>query len=228
MRAEYDHRVTLPIKFVPVDLKSFFSGKRNWAITFQYYRRTAPHYRNKPNEREWIHVGRGTVLPARIRLHTKDNGKTGEEQYACTLCRTEWGRVARPSSLTHMWMLENAGSRGGCFCACVLAAAQKVAMPSPASGRISHSALPVKECYADPLPRVHPWHTALKAAVPQVSPATHPSTAECLRRGLQEDQALFGCFPSRTRIGFWPGSLCGAASRKEPVPSNFWELLLGP
>ncbi|CAJ1384516.1 unnamed protein product, partial [Effrenium voratum] len=63
MRAEYDHRVTLPIKFVPVDLKSFFSGKRNWAITFQYYRRTGPHYRNKPNEREWIHVGRGTVLP---------------------------------------------------------------------------------------------------------------------------------------------------------------------
>ena len=38
MRAEYDHRVALPIGAVWIDIKTFFLGKRKWAVAFQYYR----------------------------------------------------------------------------------------------------------------------------------------------------------------------------------------------
>eukprot|EP00439_Symbiodinium_sp_Y106_P083899 s856_g24.t1 len=70
LRAEYDHRITLPIDPLFVDVKSFFSGKHKWAVAFQYYRCTggawvkAPTYANKPNQRHWIFMECGTVLPA--------------------------------------------------------------------------------------------------------------------------------------------------------------------
>ena len=62
-RAEYDQRVTLPIDALPIDVKTFFSGKHKWALAFQYYRCTggvwikAPDFENKPNRRNWIFTG---------------------------------------------------------------------------------------------------------------------------------------------------------------------------
>ena len=34
MRADYDRRVTLLIESLPVELKTFFSGKHKWAVAF--------------------------------------------------------------------------------------------------------------------------------------------------------------------------------------------------
>ena len=92
LRAEYDHRITLPIDPLFVDVKSFFSGKHKWAVAFQYYRCTggawvkAPTYANKPNQRHWIFMECGTVLPALSGFdYTQvSSSKRSKHRYACT------------------------------------------------------------------------------------------------------------------------------------------------
>ncbi|CAE6949120.1 GIP [Symbiodinium sp. CCMP2592] len=97
LRAEYDHRVTLPIESLPIDLKSFFSGKHKWAVAFQYYRCTggawlkAPNFVDKPNQRHWIHMECGMALTGFDYTRVGSSKRT-KNRYACTLCRTEWGR----------------------------------------------------------------------------------------------------------------------------------------
>ncbi|CAE7036107.1 unnamed protein product [Symbiodinium sp. CCMP2592] len=119
LRAEYDHRVTLPIDSLPLDLKAFFSGKHKWAVAFQYYRCTggawvkAPDFVDRPNRRHWIHMECGMVLPALSGFdYTRvGSSKRSKNRYACTLCRTEWGRDSAEGKWLkghemHGWLLE--------------------------------------------------------------------------------------------------------------------------
>ncbi|CAE7604136.1 unnamed protein product [Symbiodinium sp. CCMP2592] len=119
LRAEYDHRVTLPIDSLPLDLKAFFSGKHKWAVAFQYYCCTggawvkAPDFVDKPNRRHWIHMECGMVLPALSGFdYTRvGSSKHSKNRYACTLCRTEWGRDSAEGKWLkghemHGWLLE--------------------------------------------------------------------------------------------------------------------------
>ena len=91
MRAEHDHRVTLPI---PIDVKSFFSAKHTWAVAFQYYRCTggvwikAPSFENKFSGFDYTRVS---------------SSKRSKHRCACTLCRTEYGRESED------------GAKSGCF-----------------------------------------------------------------------------------------------------------------
>ncbi|CAE6925506.1 MKK3 [Symbiodinium sp. CCMP2592] len=118
LRAEYDHRVTLPIDSLPLD-QAFFSGKHKWAVAFQYYRCTggawvkAPDFVDRPNRRHWIHMECGMVLPALSGFdYTRvGSSKRSKNRYACTLCRTEWGRDSAEGKWLkghemHGWLLE--------------------------------------------------------------------------------------------------------------------------
>ncbi|CAE7365440.1 unnamed protein product [Symbiodinium sp. CCMP2592] len=108
LRAEYDHRVTLPIDSLPLDLKAFLSGKHKWAAWVK-----APDFVDKPNRRHWIHMECGMVLPALSGFdYTRvGSSKRSKNRYACTLCRTEWGRDSAEGKWLkghemHGWLLE--------------------------------------------------------------------------------------------------------------------------
>ena len=62
-RAEYDHTVTLPTEALPLELKGFFCGKRKRWLS-RWCAGAGPQLLNKPNERNWVHVECGVVLPA--------------------------------------------------------------------------------------------------------------------------------------------------------------------